>query len=215
MPRGTQWRARVLSLKDSLAVPLLYQTFQKLGGFYGARLTAIDMYLKPEAGERIIDIGCGPGYLARDLPGGVDYLGFDLDQRYIEFAKRRFGERGRFFCRRFDRAAAETYGPADIVMMNGVLHHISDMDATAILAAVHDALRPDGVLFTLDGAYTDAQSSFSRFMLEHDRGRNIRTPGQYVNLLKESFVSVEPHIHEKLARIPYTFFVAVSRKAAS
>jgi 2-polyprenyl-3-methyl-5-hydroxy-6-metoxy-1,4-benzoquinol methylase len=202
-------------LKDSLlAVPLLYQAFQELGGFYAARLTTINKYLKPKAGERIIDIGCGPGYLARDLPDGVAYLGFDLDHRYIEFAKRRFGERGQFFCCQFDHAAAKTFGPADIVMMNGVLHHISDVDVATTLAAVHGALRPGGVLFTLDGAYTDAQPRFSRFLLDHDRGRYVRTPGQYVNLLKEFFVSVESHTHEELARVPYTFFIAVSRKAA-
>jgi SAM-dependent methyltransferase len=202
-----------MSLKDCLAIPQLYQAYQELGGFYAARLVAIERYLKPKAGERIIDIGCGPGYLTRDLPDGVEYLGFDLDKRYIAFASRQFAGRGQFFCRHFDQAAAQTFGPADVVMMNGVLHHISDAEAAPTLSAIHRALRPGGALFTLDGAYTQNQSWFARFMLDHDRGQYIRTPTQYVGLLASVFESVDPHVHEDLARIPYTFFVAISRKA--
>lgn len=202
----------MMSLKDVLAIPKVYQAFQEAGGFYGARLAAIQKYLKPRAGQKIIDIGCGPGYMARDLPPGVDYLGFDIDERYIAFANRTFGERGKFFCRFFDEAVAETFGPADIVMMNGVLHHISDADVAISLRAIHKVLRPGGELFTLDCAYIEAQPWFARFMADHDRGRFVRSPDQYVRLLGNMFSTVEPHVRGDLARVPCTLFIAVSRK---
>jgi 2-polyprenyl-3-methyl-5-hydroxy-6-metoxy-1,4-benzoquinol methylase len=202
-----------MPLRDLLAIPILYQAFQNLGGFYSARLSAIERYVRPKSGDRVIDIGCGPGYLVRDLPKGITYFGFDLDETYISYANRRFGMRGQFFCCHFDDAAARRLGPVDVAMMNGVLHHIPDSDITSILSAVHNALRPGGTLFTLDGAYTKEQTRFSRYMLKHDRGRHVRTPEQYIALLETVFESVETHVHEDLARIPYTFFVAVSRKA--
>lgn len=202
-----------MPLIDLLSVPVLYQAFQSIGGFYGARLSAIEKYVRPKPGDRIIDIGCGPGYLVRDLPTGVAYFGFDLDETYIAYANRRFGTRGQFFCCQFDDAAARRFGPVDIAMMNGVLHHIPDSEVASILFAVHNSLRPGGTLFTLDGAYTNGQSWLSRYMLDHDRGRHVRTPEQYIALLKTVFESVEAHVHEDLARAPYTFFVAVSRKA--
>jgi SAM-dependent methyltransferase len=201
-----------MPFSDSLAIPQLYQAFQVLGGFYGARLSAIERYLRPKTGQRLIDIGCGPGYLARDLPMGIDYIGFDLDQRYIAFAKRRFSDRGQFYCRHFDEEAAKTFGPADIVTMNGVLHHISDAEAASTLASIHEVLRPAGALFTLDGAYIQAQPWFARWMLDHDRGRHVRTPERYQSLLEHTFARVESHVHEDLARVPCTLFIAISRK---
>ena len=117
------------------------------------------------------------------------------------------------FCRQFDHAAARTFGPVDIVTMNGVLHHLSGEEAAATLSAIYDVLRPGGTLFTLDGAYIPGQPWFSCFMLDHDRGRYVRTPGQYIELLGGAFESIEFHVHEDLSWAPYTFFIAVSRKA--
>ena len=55
-----------MSFKDILVVPQVYQMLQELGGFYAGQLKAIEKYLKPKTGDRVIDIGCGPGYLARE-----------------------------------------------------------------------------------------------------------------------------------------------------
>jgi len=203
-----------MSLTNVLAIPQLYQAVQEMGGFHWGRLHALQKYLSPKAGERVIDIGCGPGYVARDLPDQIDYLGFDIDERYIAFANRRFAKRGRFFCRPFDEAAAKTFAPADIVLMHGVLHHVSDEDAAGVLSAVANVLRPGGALFTVDPAYKEGQSWYLRFLMNHDRGRFTRTPEQYVQLLAGSFASVESHTHEDLARIRYTLFVGISRKSA-
>ena len=54
-----------------------------------------------------------------------------------------FGHLGNFHCRYFDAAAAEEFAGADIVMMNGVLHHIADEELTEPLANVRSVLRPD------------------------------------------------------------------------
>jgi SAM-dependent methyltransferase len=200
-----------MSVKDVLAHPAVYQAFQEIGGFYGARLKAIRKYLELQAGSKIIDIGCGPGYMARDLPSGLNYVGFDVDQRYIEFANAHFSTRGQFYCRFFDDASAEEFGPADIIMMNGVLHHMSDADVAPTLRAIRRALRPGGVLFTLDGVYVEGQPRFAKFMLDHDRGKFIRTADGYEALLRENFPIVETHIHGDLARVPCTLLIGVSR----
>jgi hypothetical protein len=38
-------------------------------------------------------------YILRHLPPGIDYVGFDIDQAYIEQARRAFGHLGQFHCR--------------------------------------------------------------------------------------------------------------------
>ena len=199
-------------MKALLGHPALYQAYQNAGGFFGARVKAISDYLALRPGMRVIDIGCGPGYILRHLPEGVDYAGFDIDESYIDHARRAFGHLGQFHCRYFDAAAARELGGADVVMMNGVLHHIDDGELQATLSNVRDALTPDGVLFTLDGCYRNGQSRIARWLLDHDRGEFVRDEDGYDRVLRGAFAKVDLAIREDYSRVPYTFIIGMARK---
>lgn len=203
-----------MRIRSVLDHPLVYQRFQELGGYFGARLKSLHAHLPIAAGARIADIGCGPGFIVEHLPAGVSYFGFDTDARYIDFATSRFGDRGRFLHRVFDDAAAREFGPFDIAMMNGVLHHLSDAEADATLGAIRRSLRAGGRLFTLDGCYADGQSAMARFLLEHDRGRHVRTEERYRALLERHFATVEVRVDHRLSWAPYTWIVMVGHTAA-
>ena len=90
-------------ITDILKLPLVYQMFQHLGGFFDARLKAIGSYLPIKSGQKVVDIGCGPGFIVEHLPRGISYLGFDTDASYIAYAMGRFGDKGRFFLPDFRR----------------------------------------------------------------------------------------------------------------
>jgi SAM-dependent methyltransferase len=199
-------------MKQLLKHPAIYQLYQELGGFFAARVQAIRDYLELRPGARIIDIGCGPGHIVRHLPAGIDYVGLDIDQPSIDYANRRFGNRGRFQMRFFDAAAADELGPADVVMMNGVMHHIGDQDLAATLACVKGALKPGGTLFTLDGCYVPGQSRIDKWLLDNDRGVHVRDAAGYRTLLERSFGEVDLHIRDDYSRLPYTFAIGVARK---
>jgi len=200
--------------KASLALPQVYQTFQEVGGFFGARVKAIADYLPLREGARVIDIGCGPGHIAARLPAEIDYVGFDTDADYIAFAQRTFGGPKRaFHCALFDEARAKALAPADAVMMNGVLHHMSDADARATLSAIAAVLAPAGALFTLDGAYRTGQGALVKWLLDNDRGDHVRPAAAYADLLKSAFDEVTLHVRDDLSRVPYTYAICVARKA--
>jgi SAM-dependent methyltransferase len=198
-------------MKAILKHPALYHAYQNAGGFFGARVKAITDYLTFHSGARVIDIGCGPGYIRRHLPADIEYIGFDIDQTYIDHAKRLFGHLGQFHCRYFDSAAATEFSGADVVMMNGVLHHIGDEELSGTLSNVRTALKKDGILFTLDGCYRDGQSRVARWLLNNDRGEFVRDRDGYDRVLRTSFGKVDLTIRDDYSRVPYTFIIGISR----
>jgi len=199
-------------MKAILSSPTLYQAYQNAGGFFGARVKAIAEYLTIRPGMRVIDIGCGPGYILGHLPEGIDYMGFDIDEAYIDHARRSFGNRGKFYCRYFDAAAAVEFAGADIVMMNGVLHHIADDELSGTLANVRDVLKSNGILFTLDGCYHEGQSRIAKWLLDNDRGEFVRNRDGYDHLLSGAFEKVDLAIRDDYSWVPYTFIIGISRK---
>jgi putative flippase GtrA len=204
-------REDVMIIRDVLKFPLVYQTYQNMGGFFGARLKAIKYYLPIKSGDKIVDIGCGPGFIIRHLPNDISYIGFDTDESYISYAKARFGHMGQFFCHLFDEPTALNHFPVDIVMMNGVLHHLSDDEVHQTLDVIKHALASGGRLFTLDGCYIDGQPALARLLLKYDRGLHVRTPEHYKSLMAAHFEQVEVHIDETLSWVPYTWITMVGK----
>jgi SAM-dependent methyltransferase len=199
-------------MKAILSHPAIYQAYQNAGGFFGARVKAIADYLTLRPGMRVIDIGCGPGHILRHLPDGIEYTGFDIDEAYIAYAQRAFGHLGTFHCRHFDAAAAREFAGADVVMMNGVLHHIADNDLQATLSDIRDVLKNDGVLFTLDGCYREGQSRIAKWLLDNDRGEFVRDRDGYDQVLRRAFGKVDLAIRDDYSRVPYTFIIGISKK---
>ena len=202
-------------MKYLLEAPFFYLLFQNFAGFFDTRIRIIDEYLNLKLGDRVIDVGCGPGYVVGFLPAGVHYTGFDIDERYIAYAQRHFGDKGTFHCRIFDDACAREVEPADAVMMIGLLHHLDDQGAQAILKTIKTTLKPNGVVLTVDGCFRDGQSSIARWLLKNDRGRHVRTEEGYRNLCRSVFEDVTVTIREDLSRTPYTFAIGLSRKAGA
>ena len=203
-----------MELRNILNLAAAYEAFQIGFGFSGARRTAIADYLPLKPGQRVIDIGCGPGKILTYLPEGIDYIGFDIDQKYIDHANATYAGRGRFYCRPFDAACADEFGPADAVMFNGVLHHLDDALADTLLGHAFTALKPGGSIFTLDGCYRDGQNPLARKLLDMDRGQFVRHQEQYEALLGKHFKDRKSNIREDMSRLPYTFIVMTGRKPA-
>lgn len=200
-----------MDLRRILESPAIYQKFQELGGFFGARLKAMKAYMPPlPEGSTVFDIGCGPGHIVEHL-GKVNYHGFDVAPDYITFAQHTFGQLGTFHLRQFDATAAIEFGKAKAVMMNALIHHLSDEQAVGLFRTVRDSLEDDGFVFTLDGCLREGQHPFARWMHTHDRGEFVRTEEGYRRILEQVFPRVTMHIREDLSWVPHTYCITVCR----
>ncbi len=187
--------------------PRLYLLSQALMGAKRARRLCVEQYAGPRPRLRILDIGCGPGYVVEYFPDPI-YVGFDVESKYIEYAENQYGNRGDFYCRPLDADAVTTLEPFDLVLMTGVIHHLNNSEAADLLALSRRALKDRGArLITLDPCYQRGQSRIARFLLDHDRGQHIRTEDAYVELASGIFPRVDSHVRHDLFYVPYTCIV--------
>jgi SAM-dependent methyltransferase len=194
-------------------VPQLYHAYQSLGGFFQARVKAFDDYLDFSTRHKVFDIGCGPGHISAKIPPSLDYIGFDSDEKYIQFANARFGgPKRRFYNRLFDPTAASDFGIPDLIMMNGLLHHLDDAGVHTLLLDAYNAVDPGGIVFTLDGCFVDGQNSIDRYLLENDRGEFVRTEQGYRALIPSEFGKIDVFLRNNISRIPYTFIITRLQK---
>ncbi len=103
--------------------------------------------LKPKAGERILDLGCGDGALAQKLTElGCVVVAVDSSAAQVEAAKK-LGLDARVM----NAEDLPFHQEFDAVFSNAVLHWIRRADA--MLASVHRSLRPGGRFVAECGGY--------------------------------------------------------------
>jgi SAM-dependent methyltransferase len=193
------------SIRSLLALPQAYQFFFNVIGAPERSRTLVRDYIRPKPGDRILEIGCGPGTIVPYLPK-TEYVGFDASEEYIAQARARFPE-AKFVCDRVSEFSLPNREYFDIVLALGILHHLDDAEALQLFRIAHAALKPGGKLVTLDGVWTGNQSRAARYVQSRDRGQFIRDEKGYVALAAQVFASVRPSIHYKMLRIPYTHII--------
>ncbi|MDR3733928.1 MAG: class I SAM-dependent methyltransferase [Acidobacteriaceae bacterium] len=201
-----------MEIRDILAIPGVYQFYQEVGGFFGARLKAISSYLPLAGSEKILDIGCGPGFIVKHLPRTVTYVGYEPNESYIRYATRKFGTFGRFESGYFDEAAVAKETPPDVIMLNGVLHHMTDEQVGELGQLALKALKPGGRLFTFDACYVHGQNIIAKWLIDGDRGRYVRDEDTYRALLLPHFRTLNVSIDHNISRVPYTFITMIGTK---
>lgn len=96
--------------------------------------------LEPEAGEHILDIGCGTSHLTDQIASeGADVVGLDASEEMITEARETYSECEFIHEDARDVSFSESF---DAVFSNAALHWIPEQDA--VLESVADALGPGG-----------------------------------------------------------------------
>lgn len=185
--------------------PIIYRGFRFLFGSEKFRQHYASV-IDAKQDDRILDIGCGTGDILNSLPH-VEYVGFDINEKYIATAKRRFKGRGEFVCAGLQEYNTNGETPFDIVLATGVLHHLNDDTCNTLFRLAYKSLRPEGRLITLDGVFTPRQNLLERFFVARDRGRFVRQEEEYTTLARACFINVQSTILSGQIRLPYSHLV--------
>ena len=96
-------------------------------------------------------------------------------------------------------------GSFDIVMANGLLHHLSDNEARSVFSIAKSALKKSGYMVSFDGCFLPEQSLVVRTLLRLDRGKFVRKKEAYLELAREFFESAEGFVRDDFySNLPYT-----------
>jgi trans-aconitate methyltransferase len=108
------------------------------GRFVALLAESLVQTLQPQAGERILDLGCGDGFLTRRLAeSGATLVGVDASPQMVAAAKDRGVD-----ARCVSGEALSFDGEFDAVFSNAALHWMTDHDT--VLQGVYRALKPGG-----------------------------------------------------------------------
>ncbi len=146
------------SSTPALAYPVLtplYDLTLELFGF-GARFKdGIARLADVDAGEAVLDLGCGTGTLLRALAArqpAAHYTGLDPDPRVLAAARRRLpAEAGEVtLIRGYAQHLPLSDSTFDLVISTLIFHHLPDEGKRQAIAEVRRVLRPAGRFLLVD-----------------------------------------------------------------
>lgn len=141
-----------------------------------------DLGLVP--GVRTLDLGCGPGAFS-DLFEKGDYVGADLNARYIDYARKH--RKGTFVvadARQLDLPDQRF----DQILIFGLLHHLPDEIVRDVLSECHRLLVPGGHALVIEDIPAISKLNLIGHLIHNvENGEHIRAAGEYRTLYQERF----------------------------
>jgi len=188
-----------------VGTPIVYDYVRPL---VVGRIDMSPVYRRAEvtADDIVLDVGCGTGDALRYLTAFKAFSGFDIDEQAVDSARRRYAHRpeATFQARRLEESDMADLRPT-VVLLVGLLHHLSDEYAVAVMRMLRNPGTVRRVV-TQDIVYLEGEP-VSNFLARLDRGRDCRSLGGYEALANEAGWTVSESViirsHPKMGLAKY------------
>jgi SAM-dependent methyltransferase len=159
-------------------------------------LEVVRTELPLQAGERVLDFGCGRGLLS-SLFDPDSYLGIDIVPGLVTYAQGRHASHAYAVMNGTTLALRD--GQFDAVLIFGVLHHLTDDQALTALQEIRRVLKPGGRLLVVEPIPVVSRWNIvSRILKGLDLGDFIRPYEAWSSLIGNTF-SVKQCRHQRIA----------------
>jgi SAM-dependent methyltransferase len=196
-----------------LSKSIVYRTFKSLVSSKSRTKQFVRQYLAEEKNSVVLDLGCGIGDFCKFFVPHCKYVGVDANPNYIALARdQNQSSQATFLIGDISNLDLSAYGPFDLVMMSGVLHHLDSESVLKTLSPVLQVLNTNGRFFAIEPVFEPGQSLVARLTIASDRGQYVRDTEGYRNVLSQLFEEVEIDVRHDVIRIPYTHAVITATK---
>lgn len=164
-----------------LEIPLVYRLW--MAPWAERKLAPVLRRVDLSKIRRVLDVGCGPGTNTPHF-SGVDYLGIDINEQYVEQARRRFGRE--FVAADVTKYRVDEDERFDLILVNSLLHHIDAESSRRLLRHLSGLLSDDGRVHVIE-LVLPPEKGIPRRLAEWDRGEFPRPAGEWRDLFNEVF----------------------------
>jgi SAM-dependent methyltransferase len=192
-------------MRSALSRPRVFGLFTRLLGGPAVIRWLVQEWVRPQPGERVLDLGCGLAPTLAHLPVDVSNVGIDLSAAYIAAVQRRYGRRGTFVRGNVTTIDLTSWGVFDHVLAVALFHHLPDAAVITLLQRVSRQMRRGGSIVTIDPSLENA----SRVARDNSlRSRRLCAITGCYRALLAPYGDVTIASRSGLLRIPYTHLVA-------
>ncbi len=205
----------MLSVADIiLEHPFMYRALHTITGLRKLHARLISDVLRrydDPTKLRVLDLGCGPGDTLNLIGDNAGYTGIDVNAKYVAMASRKSPRTASFLVGDVTKLDPAQFQEFDLIIAFGLIHHLGDTDADALLSAASRMLKPTGCVISLDGCRRDGTSPVVRWILDHDRGRHIRKEHEYLTMFSRYLHIETIFTDSSVMHIPYSILSIVGR----
>ena len=145
--------------------------------------------------KRVVEVGCSIGNIARGLIGepGIQYVGLDIDEGALAFARKWFAPHPGFsFANQSLQDLAATGARFDLVCVTGVLHHVPDAVAVAMLEGARAVAAPGARLLMFDPIpLRPGDGPVYGVIHKLEQGEYLRTPERLRDMITQAGFVIE------------------------
>ena len=187
----------------------IYIFLQKLMSATSVRKNFVKVHIKKDF--NVIDVGSGLSTIIEGLPS-INYYGYDINSSYIKYAKKKYhNKKFHFFCKKLNKRQISKCPKFDCVLLLGLLHHLNDKEFISTIRLIKNSLKINGKILILDNVIIENQNFISKFLINNDKGDNVRSLDQFKLILKKNFNKIKFEvINQKFT--PYTWLKIICYK---